>query len=212
MGRSAKMGEVKRAAQQPGVTSTTLGERGWTAACPARVQAVTGKPPGWLAGAGGRRRNKRAEQRVLGDRKTTASRLGIQVRAVRDGDIEPREVEGLLAARPGWLVVEQKRRQAQIEREAKDGLRRDLAGAVVDSVPGAWLRELRCVTSGAETGALGARWSAEVSGAKREAQRLAGELSPGQVRARIGCEQQAARTAGVYRAGQLARRASGAGG
>ena len=138
-----------------------------------------------------------------------ASRLGIQVRAVKERDIEPSEVEGLLAGRPDWLVMEQQRRQAQIEQEAKDRMRRDLAGALVDSIHDAWFQELKCATSDAEIDAIDARWSPEVNRAKREARWLAGELSPGQVRARIEREQEAARTAGVYRASQLLKRAFG---
>jgi hypothetical protein len=54
-----------------------------------------------------------------------------------------------------------------------------------------------------------ARWAPEVDRAKREAQQLADELTPEQVRARIEREQDAAHEAGVYRASQLARRAFG---
>lgn len=212
MGQPAKMGELKRAAQQLGVTSTTLREQGWKTASPARIQAAKDNPPDWLAGARERRRKKRARQQVLRDCKTTASRLGIQLRAVRERDIKPREVEDLLAARPDWLLAGQQRQKAQIEREAKDRLRRDLAGALVDSVHDAWFQELKCATSDAQIDAIDARWPPEVNRAKREARRLAGELSPGHVRARIEREQEAARTAGVYRASQLVRGASGAGG
>lgn len=157
MGRPTKMGELKRAARQLGVTSTTLREQGWKTASPARIQAVMGNLPDWLA-------------------------------------------------------VAQERRQAQIEQEARDKLCRDLVGALVDSVHDAWFQELKCATSYAEIDAIDARWSPEASRAKREARRLAGELFPWAGAGRIEREQEAARTAGVYRAGQLARRASGAGG
>ena len=48
MGSGAKMGELKRAAQQLGVTSTTLREHGWKTAPAARIEAVKNNPPGWL--------------------------------------------------------------------------------------------------------------------------------------------------------------------
>jgi hypothetical protein len=47
----AKMGELKRAAQQLGVTSTTLRQHGWKTASPARVKAVRDNPPDWLLAA-----------------------------------------------------------------------------------------------------------------------------------------------------------------
>ncbi len=55
--------------------------------------------------------------------------------------------------------------------------------------------------------AIDARWAPEVRWARHEARQLAGELAPGQVRARIGRERDAACTAACYRAGQLLRRA-----
>jgi hypothetical protein len=55
--------------------------------------------------------------------------------------------------------------------------------------------------------AVDARWAPEVRRAKREARRLAGELSAEQVRARIGRERGAAFAAACYRAGQLLWRA-----
>ena len=55
--------------------------------------------------------------------------------------------------------------------------------------------------------AVDARWAPEVRQARREARQLAGELSAGQVRARIGRERDASYAAARYRAGQLLRRA-----
>lgn len=49
MPRSAKMGELKRAAALLGVTSTALRQHGWKTASPARVQAALADPPGWLS-------------------------------------------------------------------------------------------------------------------------------------------------------------------
>lgn len=209
MGAGAKMGELKRAAQQLGVTSTTLREHGWKTASAGRIEAVKNNPPGWLIEARERRRQKRAGQCYLCDRKATASRLGIQVRAVKARDITPGEVEDLLASPPDWLVAEQERRQAQIEREAKDRLRRDIADALVGSVHEVWFQELKYATSGAEAAAIDPRWAREVEQAKREARHLVEEMTPGQVRARVGREQAAAHDAAVYRATQLARRAFG---
>ena len=209
MGSGAKVGELKRAAQQLGVTSTTLHEHGWKTASAERVQAVNDKPPTWLIEARERRRQKKARQRRLRDRKETASRLGVQVRAVKERDIKPSGIEGLLAAPPAWLIAEQARRQAQAGREAKDRLRRDLTDALVTPVHDAWFQELKRATSGEEAGAIDARWAPEVDRVKREALQLAGELAPEQVRARIEREQDAAHEAGVSRATQLARRAFG---
>jgi hypothetical protein len=205
----AKMGELKRAARQLGVTSSTLCQHGWKTASSARVKAVRGNPPDWLVVARERRREKRAQQRERRDHKNTAARLGVQVRAVKDRDIKPGEVEGLLAARPGWLIVEQERRQAQIERKAKDQLHRELTDALVTSVHEVWLQELKYAISDADVEAIDARWAPEVERAKQEARRMAGELTAEQVRARIDRERDASHEAGRYRASQLARRASG---
>jgi hypothetical protein len=162
-------------------------------------QAKTGEPE-----RAARRQEKRARRRA---RASTAARLGVQVRAVRGRGIKPGEVGGLLAARPGWLIAEQERRQAQIRREAEDKLRRELADALVTSVQEVWFQELKHAVTGADADAIDARWAPEVSRAKQEARQLAGELAPGQVRARIGRERDASYQAARYRAGQLLRRA-----
>jgi hypothetical protein len=91
MGPGAKMGELKRAAQRLGVTSTVLREHGWKTASAERIEAVKNNPPGWLIEARERRRQKRAGQCYLRDRKATASGLGIQVRAVKARGITPGE-------------------------------------------------------------------------------------------------------------------------
>jgi hypothetical protein len=205
----AKVGELRRAAQELGVASTILRQQGWKTASAERVQAVKDKPPEWLIEARERRRQKKARQRRFGDRKNTAARLEVQVRAVKERGITPSGVEGLLVSPPDWLAGEQERRQAQAGREATDRLRRDLTDALVTSVHDAWFQELKRAISDEEAAAVDARWAPEVDRAKREARQLADELTPGQVRARIGREQDAAHEAGVYRASQLARRASG---
>jgi hypothetical protein len=164
-------------------------------------QATTGEPE-----RAARRQEKRARRRA---RASTAARLGIQVRAVRDRDIKPGEVVGLLVARPGWLIAEQERRQAQIRRAADDKLRRELADALVALVHEVWLQELKHTVSDADIDAVDARWAPEVARAKQEARQLAGELTPEQVRARIGRERDASYEAARYRAGQLLRRALG---
>jgi hypothetical protein len=130
-----------------------------------------------------------------------AARLGIQVRAVRNRGITPSEAGGLLAARPGWLLAEQERRQAQIRREAEDRLRRELADALVTSVHEAWLQELKHAVSDADAAAIDARWASEIGRAKREAR----QLTAAQVWVRIGRERDAAYQAACYRAGQLLR-------
>jgi hypothetical protein len=205
----AKAGELKRAARQLGVTSTTMRQQGWKTASLERAGAAGDNPPDWLIAARERRHVKRARQRRRRERQSTAARLGVQVRAVRDRDIKPDEVTGLLAERPGWLIAEQERRQAQAEREAQDQLRRDLTGALVTSVHEAWLQELKHAVSDADIDAVNARWAAEIRRAKQEARQLVGELSADRVRARIGRERDAAYQAARYRAGQLLRQALG---
>jgi hypothetical protein len=175
----ARMRELKRAARQLGVTSATLRQHGWKTASPARVRAARDNPPDWLVAARERRQGKHQRR----DRVSTAARLGIQPRAVRERDIKPGEVGGLLAARPGWLVAEQERRQAQIAREAADKLRRELADALVTSVREVWFQELKHAVSDADIDAIDARW------------------------AQIGREQDASYAAACYRASQLLRRA-----
>lgn len=202
------MGELKRAAQQLGISSSILREQGWKTASPDRIKAVEDNPPEWLVVARERRRVKRARQRRVRDRKNTAARLSIQARAVQERDIKPGEVDDLLAA-PDWLVAEQKRRRAQIEREAKDRLRRELVDALVGSVHEVWFQELKYATSDAEMDTIDARWTPEVDRAKQEARHLVDVLTVEQVRARIDREREAAREAGVYRASAIARRAFG---
>jgi hypothetical protein len=195
------VGELERAAGQLGVTGTTLRQQGWRTASPARVRAVRGDPPDWLAGARERRPGKHRHR----DRVSMAARLGFQPRAVRDRGIELGEVGGLVAARPGWLVAE--RRRGQISQEAGDKLRRELADALVASVQEVWFQELKHAVTGADAAAVDARSVPEVRRTRREARRLAGELTPGQVRARIGRERDASSAAARYRAGRLLRRA-----
>lgn len=204
MGR-AKMGELKRAAQQLGVTSTTLRQQGWRAASPERIKAVGENPPDWLVSA----RECRAEQQRRREVNRTASRLGIQRRAVKDHNINLGAIEDLLADPPDWLRAEQERRRAQIDREAKDRLRRSVAEALVSSVQDAWFQELKRATSDAEADAIDARWAREIRAAKLEARRMVDEMTLGQVRARIDRESAAANTAARFRATQLARRAFG---
>jgi hypothetical protein len=203
----AKMRELKRAARQLGVTSTTLRQHGWKTASPARVKAAGEYPPDWLAAA-----REHCRKRRRRDRASTAARLGVQVRVVRERDIKPGEVGGLLAARPGWLIAERERRQSQIEREAEDQLRRELTDALVTSVHEVWFQELKHAVSDAEVAAIDARWAPEVRRAKQEARQMAGDMTAEQVRARISRERDASREAARYRAGQLLRRASGGGG
>lgn len=101
----AKMGELKRAAQQLGVTSTTLRQQGWTTAPPVRVQAVKENPPGWLIAAGERRAKTVAAQQRRRDHRSTARRLRVRERAVREHDILPEGVDDLLASPPDWSVL-----------------------------------------------------------------------------------------------------------
>jgi hypothetical protein len=72
-----------------------------------------------------------------------------------------------------------------------------------------WFQELKHAVSDADADAIDARWAPEVGRAKREAGRLAGELSAERVRARIGRERDAVFEAARYRAGQFLRRTLG---
>jgi len=208
---SARMGELKRAAGQLGVISTVLRGQGWKTASPAQVQAIQKDPPEWLLAARERRQAKLAARVRARERKRTAARLGVQLRAVKEHDILPDQVAGLLAARSGWLIAERARRGTQLQREAKDRLCRELADALVLSVRDAWFQELERAASEAQADAIDARWAPEVKRARREARELVDELTEEQVRARIGREEAAMDAAAVYRAGQLACRAFGGG-
>jgi len=182
---SARVGELKRAAQRLGVTSTTLRQQGWKTASPERIEAAEDDPPDWLVVARERRRVKRARQERLRDRKNTAARLEVQARAVRERDITPSEVEDLLAAPPDWLIAEQARQTAQTEREAKDRIRRELTDVLVMSVHDAWFQQLKRATSDAEVDAIDARWAPEVDRVRREAQQMVDELTVVERRPRI---------------------------
>ena len=130
----AKMGELKRAAQTLGVTSSTLRQHGWKTAAPARVQAALDDRPDWLTAAREFHRNRFAKHQRRRAGQGAASRLGIQLRAVKERGVGADDVEDLLAAQPDWLVAEQRRRQAQVEREAADTLHRQLADTLIASV------------------------------------------------------------------------------
>jgi hypothetical protein len=211
MAQGPKMGELKRAARQLGVTSSVLGQQGWKTASDARIRAVRVDPPGWLIRAQETRRKKRTRQKRLRDRRNIATGLGIQARAVIEHDIGPGDVEALLAEPPEWMVAGQQRRQAQVGREARERLRVDLSEALAGPVHDVWFRELEYAATDEGTGAVDARWAPEVAKAKKEAPGLAGELTPGQVRARIGREREPAHAAGACRAAHLVRRALGGG-
>ena len=77
---------------------------------------------------------KRARQHQLRATKTTAARLGVQVRAVKERGIGPGDVKVLLADPPEWLTTEQQRRRVQIERETKDALRRELTDTLARAI------------------------------------------------------------------------------
>ena len=201
--------QLKRAAQLLGVTSTTLRQHSWRTASAARIQAGMEDPPDRLIAARENQRQKRAKAQARRAHQSTASRLGIAVRAVKERDVRPNDGEELLAAQPGWLVAEQQRRHSQTEREATDTLCREFADTLITSVHEVWLQELKGATSDADVAAIDARRAPEVDRARQQARRLVDELTPEQVRARIGRDDQAAREAARYRATQLAQRAFG---
>jgi hypothetical protein len=201
------MGELKRAAQQLGITSTTLREQGWSTASPARIETVKNDPPDWLITARGRRRVKKEKQQRLRDRKTIAARLGIRAQAVVEHDICPGNVKTLLAAPPEWLLLEQERHRAQVEREEKDHLLRELTEQMVTSVHESWFQELKCAFTDEEADALDAQWAPEVKRAKQDAKRMIEEMSPDQIKAHIDREKDTSARAAVQRAKQLVTRA-----
>jgi hypothetical protein len=106
MGRAAKGGELLRAAQWLGVTSAALGQRGWKSASAARIPAVMDDSPDWLIAAGENQGKKRAKQQRRRAQQRTASRLGIHLRAVKDRDIRPTDVEELPAAQPEYRATQ----------------------------------------------------------------------------------------------------------
>lgn len=118
--------------------------------------------------------------------------------------------ETLLAEPPQWLVAGQARQRARADRRVKGRLRRELEDALVESVHDAWFQELKRAAA-AEVDGVDKRWALRAGQARQEAARLIDELTPERVHARINREQSAARSAAVYRAGQLARRAFGEG-
>lgn len=125
MPRRAKMGELKRAGQALGVTSTTLREQGWKTASAHRIERTLADPPAWLIDARTRCAEEKAKVAADRDRSRIAARLGIRQRAVAEHNLAAVDVEGLLAAPPPWLVDERQRRAAHLAREAADRKRRD---------------------------------------------------------------------------------------
>jgi hypothetical protein len=206
---AVQKGELRRAARQLGVSYSVLVQQGWVTASAERVEVITDDPPDWLVKARERREVKRFRRQRVRDRKDVAARLEIQARAVAEREVTPAEVADLLATPPTWLIEEQARRQAQIDREARDQLCHELSEALVTSVHDAWFQELKRAATDADVAEMDQRWAPEVGRAKREARRMAEELTPEQIRDRIGRESQAARDAARYRATQLARRAFG---
>jgi hypothetical protein len=79
---------------------------------------------------------------------------------VKERGIGPADVGELLTTQPDWLVAEQQRRQAQIEREATDKLRRELTDTLIASVHEVWFQELKRATTDSEVDAIDARWAA----------------------------------------------------
>jgi hypothetical protein len=139
----AKMGELKRAAKIFGVASSTLRQHGWSTASPDGVQAVINDPPDWLITARENRRSKRAKQQKRRADQSTASRLGIPVRVVRQRGIGPDDVEELLASSPAWLITACQRCQGQREREWADAQRRAAREAGEREVAEACLRAIK---------------------------------------------------------------------
>lgn len=183
---TARMGQLKRAAEMLGVSSSDLRAQGWTTASEARVAAVLADRPSWLRQAQVARRARRDAKRGRGRRRAMADRLGVQARAVRERDVQLGEVNGLLAAPPDWLETERERRQLQVEREGRDRLRVDLRTALQDSVRDSWFRHWKDALNPTDADLVDEYWAAEYGRARGLARDLVDELTPEQVLAARG--------------------------
>lgn len=183
---TARMGQLKRAAELLGVSSSDLRAQGWATASDARVAAVLADRPAWLTQAQQARRARRDAKRGRGRRRAMADRLGVQRRAVREHGVQLGDVNGLLASPPDWLETERHRRQVQVEREARDRLRVDLRTALEDSVRDAWFRDWKDAADDAEAGTVDDYWSAEYGRARGVARELVDDLTAEQVLAAQG--------------------------
>lgn len=183
---TARMGQLKRAAEMLGVSSSDLRAQGWTTASEARVAAVLADRPSWLRQAQVARRARRDAKRGRGRRRAMADRLGVQARAVRERDVQLGEVNGLLAAPPDWLETERERRQLQVEREGRDRLRVDLRTALQDSVRDSWFRDWKDALNPTDADLVDEYWAAEYGRARGLARDLVDELTPEQVLAARG--------------------------
>jgi hypothetical protein len=204
---SAKRGELKGAARILGVAGSTLRQHGWSSASPQRVQPGLAHRPDWLIAARENQSSKRLQRWRRRERRSTAGRLGVRVRAVTQRDVAAADVDGLLAAPPDWLLAEQRRRPEDVERQANDAPRGELTDTLIGSVVDVWLQELKRASTDAGVDAIDARWAPQVDRAKQRARWLVEALTGDQVRARVDRDDQAAREAARYRAAQLARRA-----
>jgi hypothetical protein len=151
----AKMGELKRAAELLGVTSTTLRQHGCRTASPVRIQAMLDDPPDWLTIARERHDNRCAKRRMKSVHRSTADRLDVAVVVGRERGINLADVADLVAAPPEWLVIAEQRRRAHREREQADAQRRAAREAHELQVAEAYLR---AVKDGGDTDA----WAASV--------------------------------------------------
>lgn len=179
------MGELKRAAVRLGVSPGVLREQGWRQASESRVQAVLTDRPGWLVEAQRRRGVKMAKRQWQRGRRAVAARLGVQMRVVREREIQAVAVPGLLADPPLWLVEERHRQQLHIEKQTKARLRAELSEALVAGIHQEWMFALKCATSPKEVQEIDARFPVEVDKAMAEAARLAAALPADEMRARI---------------------------
>ena len=183
---TARMGQLKRAAELLGVSSSDLRSQGWTSASEARVAATLADRPEWLIQAQVARKTRRDAKRGRGRRRAMAARLGVQSRAVWERGVQLGDVNGLLAAPPDWLEPERQRRRVQMEREARDRLRVDLRSALQDSVRDSWFRDWKDAPSPAVADVVDDYWAAEYGRARGVARDLVDELTPEQVLAARG--------------------------
>jgi hypothetical protein len=150
----AKMGELKRAAELLGVTSTALRQHGWRSASLECVTAVLDNPPDWLIIARERHGDTCAKRQMRRVGQGIVERLDVTVGIVREREISLGDVDGLLAAPPEWWIIASRRRTAHREREQADAQRRAVGEAELEGSEG----YLRAAEDGGDTDA----WAAGV--------------------------------------------------
>lgn len=199
----AKMGQLKLAAQELGITSSTLRQNGWSTASPERIAAVKADPPEWLLRAREKKEQQQARLRRRRDTRLTAEKLGIRTAVVRERKLHLADVPTLRADPPEWLTVEQ-RRQREIENRKKlEALRAELRKTLTDAIHEAWFQELKQAQDDRDVDRIDTYWSRKARDVRQEVQQMFTEMTPEQIRARIHRENESIHDAGVVRARNL---------